>query len=168
MDAGLLVSIDGVKYARHYNDSPGWPHPDCEREAEEAFRKAYSAAAREASEWESPNVKAVAAARIARAKARHQAEVIVTSSQFFNDASFDDYDPPGRHSVYRLGHEIEASRTRGRHHATGFCWRDWQELTDLGFGDNEEIRREFIRPWGNAVAIWIGDDPNGLWAPRTP
>lgn len=164
----ITCLINGEHYDRFYNDTIEPATTPLSVEAEKAFRAAFLAGAREAAEWESPNVEAVAAAREAREKARHQAEVIVTSSQLFNAPSFDDFDPPGTHYVYRLGHEIEASRTRGRHHAMEFCLRDWQELTDLGLGNNEEIRREFMRPWVSAVAFWIGDDPNGLWAPPRP
>jgi hypothetical protein len=168
MEAGLLVTIDGVQYTRHYNDSPGWPHPDCEREAEEAFRKSYLAAAREAAEWDFPDVDSVEAAHEAREEARRQAEVVVTSAKLFNDPSFDDYDPPGTHFLYRIGHEVEASRTRGRHQALDICKRDWWELTDLGLDDDEEIRRLFMRPWVEAIMAWVADDPDGLWAPPRP
>ena len=85
MEADLLVNIDGVQYARHYNDGPGWPHPDCEREAEQAFREAYVAAAREVAEWDFPDVDAVKAARKAREEARRQAEVVVTSAKLFRE-----------------------------------------------------------------------------------
>ena len=163
METDLLVLIDGEQYASFYNDSPGWPHPDCAREAERAFRDAFVAAAREAAEWDFPDVDAVEAAREAREEARRQAEVRVTSAQLF-----DDYDPPGTHFVYRIGHEVEASRTRGRHHAMEICKRDWWELADLGFDDDEEVRRPFMRPWANAVETWAAEDPDGLWAPPRP
>jgi hypothetical protein len=160
--------INGKHYDRLYNDTIEPATTPLSGEAEKAFRAAFLAGAREVAEWDSPDVKAVAAAREAREKARHKAEVIVTSSQLFNDSSFDAFDPPGMHSVYRLGHEIEASRTRGGHHAMEFCLRDWQELKDLRFGNNEEIRREFMRPWLEAVATWATAEPDGLWPPPRP
>ena len=168
MEPDLLVSIDGEQYARHFNDSPGWPHPECEREAEQAFRDAYVAAAREAAEWDFPDVDQVEAAKEAREQARRQVEVLVTSAQLFNDPKWDEFDPPGTHYVYRIGHEVEASRTRGRHQAMELCKRDWWELADLGLDDDEEIRRLFMRPWVTAVATWAADDPDGLWAPPRP
>ena len=48
------------------------------------------------------------------------------------------------------------------------CKRDWWELADLGFDDDEEIRRLFMRPWVEAVVAWAADDPEGLWAPPRP
>jgi len=98
----------------------------------------------------------------AREAARRQAEVLVTSAQLFNDPSFDDYDPPGMHFVYRLGHEVEASRTRGRHHAMELAKQDWWDLADLGLDDGEEIRRLFMRPWLEAVTAWATAEPDGL------
>ena len=168
MEADLLVSIDGEQYARHYNDSPGWPHPDCEWEAERAFRDAFVAAAREAAEWNFPDMDQIEGAWEARREARRKAEVLVTSAQLFNDPKWDEYDPPGTHYVYRIGHEVEASRTRGRHHAMEFCKRDWWELADLGFDDDEEIRRLFMRPWVNATIAWASEPIDSGWGPPRP
>ncbi len=101
MEPELLVTIDGKQYARDYNDGAGWPHPECEREAECAFREAYLAAARKASEWDFPFVEEVEAAWEERCEARRQAQVLVTSAQLFDDPSYDDYDPPGMHYVFQ-------------------------------------------------------------------
>ena len=168
MEATFLVTIDGEQYARFYNDSSGWPHPDCEKEAERAYRDAFLAAAREASEWEFPDVDAVEAAKAAREQARRQAEVLVTSAQLFNDPSWDDYDPPGTHYVYRIGHEVEASRTRGRHQAMELAKQDWWELADLGLDDDAEIRRLFMKPWTHAVATWASGPIDSAWPPSRP
>ena len=168
MEADFLVTIDGVQYARHYNDSPGWPHPDCEWEAERAFRDAFVASAREVAEWDFPDVDQIEAAWEARRKVHDNASVLVTSAQLFHDPKWDDYDPPGTHYIYRIGHEVEASRTRGRHHAMEFCKQDWWELADLGFDDDEEIRRLFMRPWVKAVVAWANELINSGWAPPRP
>ena len=167
MEPEFLVTIDGKQYARFYNDGEGWPHPECEREAERAFRDAYLAAAREVSEWDFPVIEEVEAAWEARQEARRQAEVLVTSAQLFNDPAYDDYDPPGTHFVYQIGHEVEASRARGRHHAMELCRRDWWELIDLNFEDDEDIRGLFMRPWVEAVAAWANTPlDSGLTPPR--
>jgi hypothetical protein len=168
MESGLLVTIDGVQYARHYNDGPDWPHPDCEWEAERAFRDAFVAAAREVAEWAFPDADQIEAAWEARRKIRDKASVVVTSAELFNDPKWDEYDPPGTHFVYRIGHEVEASRARGKHHAMEICRQDWRELASLGFGDNEEIRHLFNRPWLDAVVTWADEPIDSGWAPPRP
>jgi hypothetical protein len=160
--------INGNHYDRLYNDTIEPATTPLLAEAEKAFCDAFLAGAREVVEWEFPDVDSIEAAKEARETARRQAEVLVTSAQLFNDPSYDDYDPPGTHYVYRIGHEIEASRTRGRHQAMELAKQDWWDLADLGFDDDEEIRREFIRPWVTAVATWATAEPDGFWPPPRP
>jgi len=63
MEAELLISIEGERYARHFNDSLCWPQSDCGQEAERAFRDAFLTGAREVVEWDFPDVDAIEAAR---------------------------------------------------------------------------------------------------------
>lgn len=142
--------VDGQAYSRLYNDAGDVPpQPEVER----AYRDAFLAAAREAAAWDFPDVDAIQLAWQERREARRRAEVTVTSAQLFGDSSFDEFEPPGTHIVYRPGHEVDAARTRGRVHAFEQAKWDWWDLADLGL-DDEEIRREFMRPWLDAVAAW--------------
>ena len=75
--------INGESYDRFYNDTGDLPTTPLLAEAERAFRDAFLVGAREASEWDFPNVDAVEAAREAREEARCQAEVLVTSGEAF-------------------------------------------------------------------------------------
>jgi putative DNA primase/helicase len=153
---------------REFNDCPGWPHPECEAEAERAYRDAFVAAAREASEWDFPDLEQIEAAWEARREVRRQATIEVPSSAYFNDPSFDDFEVIGMQAVYRVGHEVPASRARGRVQAFELAKQDWWELDDLGLNDDEEIRRLFMRPWLEAVATWAAEKPDEGWPPPRP
>lgn len=139
------------------------PQPEVER----AFRDAFLAAAREAAAWDFPDVDAIEHAWQERREARRRAEMTVTSAQLFGDPSFDGFEPPGTHVVYRPGHEVEAARTRGRVHAFERAKQDWWDLANLGFDDDDEIRQVFMGPWLDAVAAWAsGRLETGMPPPR--
>jgi len=121
----LLPSYeDGMLDADH----PLW------EQAERAFRDAFLAAAQEASEWDSPDFEAIDAAREARREARERAQVERNGLYY-----------------YVPGHEIDAARTRGRHHGLVFVEQAWEHPL-------ASDRLPFELPaWYTRVARWTAE-----------
>lgn len=148
-----------------YNDGPVVPTTREQLAAERAYRNGFRSAAIEAAAWDFPDLEAIEAAWESRRQTRRHAEVLIPSSEYFGEGQFDD--PESVQVVYRPGHEVEASRTRGRVQALEIAKRAWFNLADLGLEDDEEIGRLFMQPWAEAVAAWADKDLHrGLSPPR--
>ncbi len=93
---------------RFYEDGHLPPDHLLKDECERAFRSAYLTAAEEASQWDEPDFESIDAAYEARHEAREHAQVEVNGIY-----------------LYKPGHEVEAARTRGRHHALVFVEYAW-------------------------------------------
>lgn len=143
--------------------APAWVPPEhVAIMAEQAYRDAYLAGAREAAAWDFPDIEAIEAAYQARRRAREAAEAGVDKGRV----------------LYRAGHEVEAARSRGRHHALEFAAQAWERFSDQGWPD-ERIAREIIAPWLPNVEQWAAGDieptravmpprPDDAWpAPRS-
>ncbi len=159
-------TIDGQQWDRGYNDGPELPILPVLVEAERAYRDSFLAAVQEAAAWDFPDLDVIEAAWESRRETRRQAEVLVPSSKYFDEPQFDD--PESVQVVYRTGHEVEASRARGRVQALELAKRDWWDLADLGLEDDEEIRRLFMQPWVEAVTAWAGEDLERAESPPRP
>ena len=147
-----------------YNDGLEPPTTPVLLEAERAYRSAYLAAAREVASWDTPHDASIEHAWRARREARRKAQVRVAYSKLFGDAKL-----KGKRIVYRSGHEIEASRTRGRCHALELAAQVWRRLNDADVSD-EEIAAATIRPWVTAVETWAATEiePDNLSVPPGP
>ena len=103
-----------------------------------------------------------------RQAAREAAEVWVTSAQLWPERADLFGDAPERqHVVYRPGHWIAASRTRGVHHAVVYVQEALPWL--LGLGLSRADVRSFFGEWLTRVARWRDDRPeedNFLPPPR--
>jgi hypothetical protein len=138
---------------RFYNDGPDWPTtPERRLAAEQAYRDAFLAGAREAATWPFPDVEAIENARQARQKTREAAEVLA-----------------GEQIIYRAGHEVEAASARGRHQALEIAAQGWERAADRGLSD-EQIADEVIGPWVANVARWAAKeiDPARITIPPRP
>ncbi len=131
-----------------YNDGGGPPKTLLLQEAERTYRESYLAGAREVVTWDMPDPESIDEAWQARKRARRSAEVFVPSSFMFGDPSMD-----SEQIVYRVGHEIEASRTRGRCQALELAKDIWWRLGDVGFTD-DEVLSQVMRPWLADVELW--------------
>lgn len=141
----INLPVDTVQF---YNDSGEPPRTALLQQAERAYRDAYLAAAREVVAWDMPDPEVIDEAWKERKRVRREAEVFVPSSFMFGDPSLD-----SEQIVYRVGHEIEASRTRGRVQALELAKHYWWALGDVGFS-NEDILNQVMRPWLADVEAW--------------
>ena len=143
--ATLVLPADTVRF---YNDGPENPLTGQLQLAEWNYRDSFLAAAREVIEWDMPDPDAIYDAWEARVRAREAAQVLVPSSILFGNPDLD-----SEQIVYRLGHEAEASRTRGRCQALEMAKQLWWELGDAGMAD-EQILDSIMKPWHDEVATW--------------
>jgi putative DNA primase/helicase len=159
--ATLFLPADTVRF---YNDGPEAPQTPELQLAEWHYRQAFLAGAREVASWSVPNVFALAQIWDERAEARRAAEVRVASSILFGHPHLD-----SEQIVYRVGHEVAASQTRGRCQALEMAKQLWWELGDAGLGD-QQIRDSIMKPWLNAVVVWAGRviDPRRVDPPPRP
>ena len=141
---------------RFYNDGPDWPTTPLLLDAERAYRSAFVAGAREVANWDSPDSAAIAEAWRDRRKVSRSAEVLVPSAILFGDPKYD-----SEQILFRVGHEVAASRTRGRCHALEFAKQAWAELGDTGAG---------FKPWIEQVEAWgeLAIDPQYISPPPRP
>lgn len=133
---------------RFYNDGPEVPLTGPLQLAEWNYRNGFFGGAREVVKWDMPDPDEIEEAWEARRKAREAAQLLVPSSVLFGDPGLD-----SEQIVYRVGHEVEASRTRGRCQALEMAKQLWWELGDVGMHD-EQILQSIMMPWHDSVAIW--------------
>jgi len=133
---------------RFYNDGPDFPATPLLLEAEQAYRQAFGQAASEVARWTKPNTVALKLAWERRRQARAEAEVFVPSAELFGIPGLD-----SEQVVYRAGHEVAASRTRGRVQAFELAMQSWESLRRHGKLD-EWIRRQVIQPWTEKISEW--------------
>ena len=138
---------------RFYHDGPDIPETPELQTAEREYRKAFLAAAREAANWHEPDETVLKKAWNARRQARRRAEESI-------DGAF---------VLYRPGHAVPASRTRGRVHGFEFVKQCFDELKAAGV-PVERIRPQVIVPWVEHVARWAERDipTNTLYCPPRP
>lgn len=152
--ATLALPNDTVQF---YNDGPSIPTTGPLQLAEWHYREAFWKAADEVSLWTIPKILTICEAWDARDRARLAAEVRVPSSILYCNPLLE-----SEQIVYRVGHEVEASRTRGRCQALEMAKRLWWELNDLDMAD-DVILATVMRPWLARVHQWA---INGTYAPR--
>ena len=149
---------------RFYEDSLLWNQTPEEIEAERAYRDAFLDSAREAGTWIRIDYKALDAAHAARRKIREQAEVLVPSSEYYQQPDLDSFQ-----IAYRRDHLVTTARARGRAHGFEFVRQCWEELLKTGV-DHHEIVEQIIQPWIKTIIEWVLEDiqPNRAVAPRGP
>lgn len=130
------------------NDGGEPPRTALLQDAEREYRKSYLAAAREVVTWDMPDPEVIDEAWKERKRVKREAEVLVPSSFMFGNPNMD-----SEQIVYRAGHEIEFSRTRGRVQALELAKQYWWALGDVGFSD-EEILEQVMKPWLADVEEW--------------
>ena len=130
--ATLALPADTVRF---YNDGPEHPLTGPQQVAEWHYRNAFHSGAKEVVAWDMPDPDAIYHAWEARAQAREAAEVRVSSSILFGHPHLE-----SEQIVYRIGHEVAASRTRGRCQALEMAKQLWWELSDLGMADQQILQ----------------------------
>lgn len=147
-----------------YEDSLLWNQTPDEIEAERAYREAFLESAREAGTWIRIDYKAIDAAHAARRKIREQAEVLVPSSEYYQQPDLDSFQ-----IAYKRDHLVTTARARGRVHGFEFVRQCWEELITTGV-QHHEIAEQIIQPWIKTIAEWVLEDiqPNRTVAPRGP
>jgi hypothetical protein len=135
-----------------YNDGPDWPTTPLLQEAERAYREAYAEGARDVAEWDMPDPEMIDEAWQERRLAKRDAELIVPSAVVFGEGPW-----RGEQIIYRAGHEVAASRTRGRCHALELAKQLWWDLDDVGVAD-EEVIETIIKPWVQKVQEWAREE----------
>ncbi len=131
-----------------YNDGPEAPRTPELQLAERHYRDAFLAGAREVVKWTLPNVFLIYRAWDERHSARSAAEVRVESSILYGHPHLE-----SEQIVYRVGHEVAASRTRGRCQALEMANQLWWELRQGGVNDRQ-IVDSIMKPWLDKVQIW--------------
>ena len=151
-------------HVRFYEDGPWLSCTPQQQAAEQAYREAFMAAAREAVKWDEVDEAAIEHAWGERRRAREQAEMIVPSADLFGDGPW-----IGEQVIYQEGHEVKASRTRGRVHGVELVRQCWDELVKAGV-EPGIIGREIISPWLDRVAEWLARDidPERIYLPPRP
>lgn len=141
----LALPADTVQF---YNDGPDFPNTPLLQEAERAYRDGFNVAANAAGSWRRPVYDLVESCRRSRRDARAKAEVRVPSSELFGRPDMD-----SEQIVYRAGHDVAASRARGKAHAFEFAVQCWEALAEEGVRD-EVIGPLVLRPWAEQVSEW--------------
>jgi hypothetical protein len=158
----MLVTIKGQAYERFYDDGAWygrWPGDEAEALcAELAFRAAFVETAHNIIKtWRCVDARAIEAAWRARERARHLAEVRVRSADYFGVTDRHERRRfRSKQIAYRLGHRVEASRTRAIHHAMVFVEQEWDEARKSG------MAWEIFAPW--ALPAWVRNVDE--WAAR--
>lgn len=159
--------LSTVDSGRLYNDGPDLPTTPMLLAAERAYREAFLAGAREAARWDYPDTDELDTAWELRRRVRRQAEVVMSSAEYFDDPSFDEYEVPGQQVAYRPGHEVEASRARGRGQALEIATQFWNELYAKG-PCPDLIAPLVLIDWSKLVEEWAASDMDRLVAPPRP
>ncbi len=117
---------------RFYEDSLLWIQTPEEIAAERAYRDAFLDSAREAGTWIRIDYKAIDAAHAARRNIRETAEVLVPSSEYFQQPGLDSF-----RVAYKRDHLVETASARGRVHGYEFVRQCWEELLKTGVNHHE-------------------------------
>ncbi|MCA9208139.1 MAG: AAA family ATPase, partial [Planctomycetales bacterium] len=157
----LALPPDTVRF---YNDGPDWPTTPGLQAAERAYRHTFVAGARDVAQWDMPDPDMIDEAWRDRRRVRDEAQVIVPSAVLFGDGPW-----IGEQIIYRAGHEVAASRTRGRCQALELAKQLWWELEDAGVSD-EQVIESIIKPWVAKVEAWAASeiDPTHISPPPRP
>ena len=157
----ITLPADTVRF---YNDGPEFPGTPLLLEAEHAYRIAFSEAAAEVPRWGMMRDDLVEQAWCTRREVREQAEVLVSSADFFGVPDLD-----SEQIVYRSGHEVAAARIRGRVQALEIARGCWNAFYDVGTPVEAILVAIFI-PWAERVAQWARSpiDPAGILTPLRP
>ena len=123
-----------------YEDSLLWNQTPEEIEAERAYRDAFLDSAREAGTWIRIDYKAIDAAHAARRKIRETAEVLVPSSEYYQQPDLDSFQ-----IAYRCDHLVATAKARGRAHGFEFVRQCWEELLKTGVDHHEIVEQCFCR-----------------------
>lgn len=148
-----------------YNDGPDFPTSPLLQQAEQAYREAYLLAVREAVRWSVFSKRILRAAWDERERVREQAEIWVPSALLLGDPLME-----SEQIVYRKGHEIAASRARGRVQAFEMIEQTQSKLFEAGYR-GVTIRERVIKPWREyRIEPWAVTpiDPMKLDMPRWP
>ncbi len=149
---------------RFYEDGPDWPTTPERTEAELAYRESFVAAASEVAEWAAPDKDAIEQAWDERRQASRDAEVLVSSAELFGVPELN-----SEQIVFRVGHEVAASRTRGRVQAMEMARQLWWKLCEAG-ATHAQVARSVMLPWHEAVEAWatLEIDPKRIVPPPRP
>jgi hypothetical protein len=149
---------------RFYEDGVDWAITPEKQAAERAYREAFRLAALEAATWPTPDADAIQQAWDERRQARANAEVLVPSAIYFNNPRLD-----SDQIAYAAGHEVEASRTRGKVHALEIASQCWDELENDGIPD-AAVGPLVLRPWSELVQEWAQAEiePTRISTPPRP
>lgn len=157
----LALPADTVRF---YNDGPEFPTTPLLQEAERAYREAFAIGASATASWKEPADDLLEAVWRTRREVRRRNEVFVPSSVMFGNPDLD-----SEQIVYRAGHEIEASRARGKVQALEIARQCWGSLQNQNIPD-EAIGPLVMKPWAERVRAWAQTevDPARLSTPPMP
>lgn len=116
----LALPADTVRF---YNDGPAFPTTPLLQEAEREYRDAFSIGASATASWKEVPDDLLEAVWRTRREVRRRNEVFVPSSVMFGNPDMD-----SEQIVYRIGHEVEASRARGKVQALEIARQCWESL----------------------------------------
>ncbi|TWT71521.1 AAA family ATPase [Crateriforma conspicua] len=122
---------------RYYNDGPNHPRTPLAARAEKAYREWFAKTAADVPRWTKPNETAFAAFMRDRTVARRRAVVGTDHGA----------------CLFRPGHEIEASKHRGRAQAVCIAIEGWEHFAAAGF-DVHTIRTVAMQGWNRRVDRW--------------
>jgi hypothetical protein len=148
----------------HYNDGPDFPSTPLLEQAERAYRDGFRHVASAAASWKHPPEDLRESLWRARREVRRRHEVLVPSSELFGRPEMD-----SEQIVYRAGHEVEASRARGKVQACELALQCWEALAEQGIPD-EAIGPLVLKPWSEQVQAWAERpiDPARISPPPSP
>lgn len=157
----LALPADTVQF---FNDGPDFPTTPLLQEAERAYREAFAIGASATASWKEPADDLIETVWRTRREVRRRNEVFVPSSVMFGNPDMD-----SEQIVYRVGHEVEASRARGKVQALEIARQCWESLQNQNVPD-EAIGPLVMKPWAERVRAWAQTevDPARLSTPPMP
>ena len=158
-----MIDMADLK-TRLYQDGADLPDTPIQQEAEHAFREAFLQAAKEAGQWLEPDAKALKQAWDERRQTRELAQIFVPSAELYGRPEM-----TSEQIRYRPGHEVAASRARGRVHGYEFVKQCFDELKKAGV-PTDRIGPLVVRPWVDHVVRWAERqiEPNKIHIPPRP
>lgn len=157
----LALPADTVQF---YSDGPNFPTTPLLQDAERAYRDAFSIGASATASWQEVPEDLLEAVWRTRHEVRRRNEVFVPSSLMFGNPDMD-----SEQIVYRAGHEVEASRARGKVQALEIARQCWESLQNQNVSD-EAIGPLVMKPWAERVRAWAQTEiaPARLSTPPMP